>query len=256
MSTPTAFSLPAAAPHYAPPPYRYRKCELTVVPFLAPPGVTRRLVPEPLEPNPDDLMLVAVGDMHNDTLGTTKEAFVVVPVSDGATTGNFTVFLYLESDACITSGREIWGWPKKQAQIETRDAGGRHEAVVKRAGRELIHLTVEASEDVRPEDLGLSPVWFNLKVIPSVIEGAPPEVMQITATTFRDLTVTRARGGEAQLRLAGGGEDPLADLIPVSEVLPGARIELDFDLLFGEVVHDYLTEAGTTRARRVPVAAR
>lgn len=254
MSTPTAFSLPAAAPHYAPPPYRYRRCELTVVPFVASPGVTRRLVPEPLEPNPDDLMLVAVGDMHNDTLGSTKEAFVVVPVSDGATTGNFTVFLYLESDACITSGREIWGWPKKQAQIETRDSGDRHEAVVRRAGRELIRISVDAGGDVRPEDLGLSPVWFNLKVIPSVIEDAPPEVMQITATTFRDLAVTSARGGAARLSLGGGGEDPLADLIPVREVLPGARIELDFDLVYGEVVHDYLAEAAPSRAEQMPAA--
>ena len=55
-----------------------------VIPFVAEPGVTRRLVPEPLEPNPDDLAYVAIGHMHNDKLGSTHEAFVVVPSSDGA----------------------------------------------------------------------------------------------------------------------------------------------------------------------------
>ena len=118
VSSAFPYTIPAAAPLYPPPPYRYRDCPLMVIPFTAGPGVTRRLVPEPLEPNPDDVAYVAIGHLHNDRLGSTHEAFIVVPSSDGTREGNYAVFLYLENDACVTSGREIWGWPKKLAEID------------------------------------------------------------------------------------------------------------------------------------------
>ena len=81
MSPHLANTIPLVSPHYPPPPYRYRDCPLMVVPFVAAPGETRRLVPEPLTPNADDLAYVAIGHLHNDRLGSTREAFVVVTPS-------------------------------------------------------------------------------------------------------------------------------------------------------------------------------
>lgn len=253
MSTTLAYSLPAAAPLYPSPPYAYRDCALLVVPFRAEPGVTRRLVPEPLQPNPDDLMFVAVGLLNNDKLGSTHEAFVGVPSSIGNRTGNFAVFLYLETDACITSGREIWGWPKKQASFRFTADEDRVTATVSRGG-ELIHAAFGSARPAAEADLELDPTWFNFKLIPSVEEGAPPDVMQLTATTFRDLVVSEARAGAATLRLGGTADDPLDDLIQIRETLPAAFVRFEMDLLHGEVVHDYRAASGI--AERPLVAAR
>ena len=87
MTQSSPCSLPAAAPHYAPPPYVYRDCPVRIVPFRTAPGVTRRLTPEPLEPAAGDVMFVAVGRMNNDTLGSTQEAFCVVPARFGSQLG-------------------------------------------------------------------------------------------------------------------------------------------------------------------------
>jgi acetoacetate decarboxylase len=251
VSLESAYTVPAVSPLYPPPPYRYRDCPLMVVPFVAAPGVTRRLVPEPLEPNPDNMAYVAVGHMHNDRLGSTREAFIVVPSSDGARWGNYSVFLYLENDACVTSGREIWGWPKKLAEISLAEDAGSMRAVVRRGGADLVRASLEGLEDASADELDLSPVWFNQKIIPSVIEGAPPEVSQITATTFEDLEVSDVRRGRGALFLDGTDDDALAALIGVQEVLDGHRMTLSFRLLHGEIVHDYLADApgraGTTR---------
>ena len=256
MSLERTYTIPAVSPLYPPPPYRYTDCPLMVVPFVAAPGVTRRLVPEPLEPNADDLAYVAVGHMHNDRLGSTREAFIVVPSSDGTRIGNYSVFLYLENDACVTSGREIWGWPKKMADISLDESAGSMRAVVRRGGAELIDASLMSLEDASPDELRLSPVWFNLKIIPSVAEGAPPDVCQITATTFDDLVVRDVRRGRGDLRLGGTLADALTDLIGVREVLTGHRMTLSFRLLHGEIVHDYLTgELGVAGAGHGLVAA-
>lgn len=255
MSLESAYTVPSVSPLYPPPPYRYRDCPLMVVPFVAAPGVTRRLVPEPLEPNADDVAYVAIGHLHNDRLGSTHEAFLVVPSSDGVRDGNYAVLLYLENDACVTSGREIWGWPKKLADISFDEGDQAVRAAVRRGGVDIVRAGLDELEDASPEELALSPVWFNQKVIPSVVEGAPPEVSQITATTFDGLEASDVRRGRASLRFDGTDDDPLAALIGVQEVLPGHRMTLSFDLLHGEVVHDYLAGRGGAAAGRGLVAA-
>jgi acetoacetate decarboxylase len=255
MSTDRPYTIPAAAPLYPAPPYIYRDCPLLVVPFVAGPGVVRRLVPEPLEPNPDDIAYIAVGHLHNDKLGSTREAFVVVPSSDGAREGNFAVFLYLENDACVTSGREIWGWPKKLATIAYEDGEAGVSASVRRGAATLIESGLSDLRDASPADVPLSPVWFNHKIIPSVVEGAPPDVSQITATTFADVEVRDVRRGRPTLQLADTSDDPLASLLRVREVLDGHRMTLSFRLLHGEVVHDDLATAGM-RDERTLVASR
>jgi acetoacetate decarboxylase len=242
MSLTAAYSIPLASPLYpSPPPWRYRDCSLAVIPFRTAAGVTRRLVPEPLVPNADDLVLMMVGPMHNHALGSTTEAFIAVPSSVGDLVGNYAVLLYLEDDSCVTSGREIWGWPKKEARFRFSETNASVSASAERHGAELFRLGLELGEDAGPEDLALSPTWFNFKLIPAVAAGAPPAVMQLTATTFENVAVHEARRGTPALAFGNGPADPLADLLPVEELLGGVYLRrFQLDLLLGEVVHDYL----------------
>jgi acetoacetate decarboxylase len=242
MPLTAAYSVPLVSPLYpSPPPWRYRDCSLAVIPFRTAPGVTRRLVPEPLVPNAEDLMLMMVGPMHNHALGSTTEAFIAVPSSFGELVGNYAVLVYLEDDACVTSGREIWGWPKKEARFRFSEDDLRVSATAERGGAELFRLGLELGDEAGPEDLALSPTWFNFKLIPAVAAGAPPAVMQLTATTFENVMVHEARRGTPALTFGNGSADPLADLLPVQELLGGVYLRrFQFDLLLGEVLHDYL----------------
>lgn len=237
---PDAYSIPVVAPLYGPLPYLYRGCPQLLVPFLTTARAARRLVPKPLVPNPDDLMFLMIGRMDSDEFGTNREAFLAVPSRLGALEGNYAVALFLDNDVAIAAGREVWGWPKKAAEFSGGEEDGVVTATAARDGVEIIRARLEVAGPAEPEDLRLNPTWFNLKLIPSIVPGAPPDVMQLTATTLENVRVSDLRAGAASVAFASTASDPLADLIEVREVLGGMHFLLDCDLTLGEVIHDYL----------------
>ncbi|HSJ73684.1 MAG TPA: acetoacetate decarboxylase family protein [Miltoncostaeaceae bacterium] len=237
---PAAYSIPAAAPSYGPTPYLYRGCPQLLVPFRTTAQGARRLVPEPLVPNPHDLMFLMIGEMNSDEFGINREAFLAVPSSFGALGGNYAVALYLDDDAAIASGREVWGWPKKAARFGLAERDGAVTATVTRDRVDIIRARLEIAGPAEPDDLRLDATWFNLKLIPSIVPDASPEVMQITSTTLENVRVSDARRGEASVAFASTASDPLADLIEVRDVVGGVHFVLDCDLVLGEVIHDYL----------------
>lgn len=251
MSADIPYSLPRAASTYGPPPYAYRSCPQLIVVFRSSTEAIRSLVPEPLVPNPDDLAFLMIGTMRTDEFGDYNESIVAVPSALGDQIGNHVVFHHLDAEKPMVAGREIMGWPKRLAEIEWSEQGGRVTATASRDGHTLIRATAELSGLALPEDLTLSPTWLNLKVIPSVVDGAPPDVAQITATTLRDIGITEARRGSATLQFASTAADPVGRL-EVHEVVGAVHAELSFDLPGGAVLHDYLT---TPAVRRSPEPA-
>src|SRR5262245_22863743 len=165
-----ASSIPTVAPYYPRPPFLYRDCPFLVVTFRTTTNAIRRLVPQPLEPNADDLMVLLIGRQHNDRLGPYGEAILGAPCTLGERTGNYAVALYLDKTVCIVPGREVWGWPKKDATFHLHADPTRASAATVRGGVEIIRTDVELAREAGPEDLALDPTWFNLKLIPSVTD--------------------------------------------------------------------------------------
>ena len=84
---------------------------------------------------------------------------------------------------------------------------------------------------------------FNVKLIPSVEKNAPPDVLQLTATTLGNPKFRELRPGVGTLEFGSTAADPLGG-IPVLEILRAACYEYGFILDYGEVVYDYLAEGG------------
>ncbi len=57
------YSMPAADPMYPAPPWTYRDCSMLQISFHSDPDVVARMVPAPLVPNPDGVMVVWLADM-------------------------------------------------------------------------------------------------------------------------------------------------------------------------------------------------
>ncbi len=115
-----------------------------------------------------------------------------------------------------------------------------------RDGSTLIRAGADLAGPARPEDLQLNPTWLNLKVIPSVIDGAPPDVAQITALTLLDVSVADAQAGPATVEFSSTSNDRL-EALEIHEVLGGVFCRLSFDLPGGSVAHDYLKESPLAR---------
>ena len=77
------------------------------------------------------------------------------------------------------------------------------------------------------------------KLIPSVKNGAPPDVLQLTSTVLQNVVVREVHKGPATLRFGMSPADPF-HRIPVEEIVGGYYYHTDFTLEDGVVVHDYL----------------
>lgn len=244
--SPAPYSMPAVGPAYPSPPWRYRDCRILVLTLRSDPEVVKRLVPAPLVPNADGVVMMWLGDMHAvdpfelDYL----EYGLGVPVEHDGKRGIYCTHLYLDDDTAIAGGREIWGWPKKLAAMTFTVDGHRVSASATRKGVEIIRAEFEGGSDLPIEDLPQH--FINFKIIPSVRADAPPDVCQLNDCPM--LRRTRSRiDGKATLSLCSSAVDALGEL-PVHEILQARFSIADVELPLGETIHDYLATPGTDDA--------
>lgn len=232
-------SVPISAPLYGEPPYLYRGSNSLICVFRADLLAVEALVPEPLRPAPGGLVYGWQNDFHAVGLGSYHEAIISIPVEFKGQPGQYLAYLYLDSDVPIAAGREIFGFPKKFGRFSLHDRDNVLSRAVERGGVELFRLSVQLTRAGKQEDLAaLANPLYNLKIIPSVRKGAPPDVRQLTSTTLQNVIVHRIVEGSATVKFGESPADPLSILQP-TEVLKAIYCELDFDLPYGEVVYDY-----------------
>jgi acetoacetate decarboxylase len=112
----TAFAMPLTAPTYPRGPYRFIDREYMIITYRTDLAALRAVVPEPLEIG-DPLVKYEFIRMPNSTgFGNYTESGQVIPVTYKGKSGGFVHSMYLDDDAPIAGGREIWGFPKKLAQ--------------------------------------------------------------------------------------------------------------------------------------------
>ena len=174
------------------------------------------MVDQPVSVYVGVLNLVAPFDM------TYNEMAVMLPVLFGETPGIYVPYMYLDSPGAIVAGREIYGFPKKEAEIDLRKEAAAVFAVVSRNGSLLMKANAQLGP--RVESIPQTPPqpWFGLKIIPSVKRGAPPDVQPLTSTLIGP-RVVESRQGPATLEFGGGSADPLSDN-PVVEVVGGILV--------------------------------
>lgn len=237
--------LSSTTPPYAMPPFTYENNQMVSITFMTSPDVLRALVPEPLVVNPDSLMTIYVGTLNivDPERISYYEAGILIPASYGDNEGSYMPILYLDKALPITIGREVWGFPKFQADFGLEVETGVVRASVVKDGTTLIDATLHMGESVPPTASPPASV-FLLKSIPSAEGSSTYDVKQLTAAVIRGGMNREVRPGEATLRLGSTASDPLG-MISVLEVVSGVYTIGGFVLDYGEVVHDYLADEKT-----------
>jgi acetoacetate decarboxylase len=236
------YSMPSLSPLYPEPPFFYKSNRVISIVFRTTPKILQELVPAPLLPNPDNLAFFYVGEFNVETplKGKYKEAGIGIPVVFGEKFGNYLVALYLDSPMAIVAGREIWGWPKKDAEITFTAENGIFHASVNREDTTLIRASVNAAERVEPIPVQPDMPSFNLKTIPSVMKNHTPDVLQLTSAITKSVKKELSRG-KATLSFASSASDKLGR-IEILEIIAGEQYIEDMSLDCGDVLFDYLTE--------------
>jgi len=109
-------SMPASSPSYPLPPFRFINREYMTVIYESDPDAIRAAVPEPLVPDPSNQVFFECIRMPDSSgFGDYTESGLVIPCHYEGTPCSFVAQMYLDDEAPIAGGREIWGFPKKLA---------------------------------------------------------------------------------------------------------------------------------------------
>ena len=151
--------------------------------------------------------------------------------------------MYLDDEAPIAGGREIWGFPKKLASPKIAHEG---DVVVCTLHYGSV-LCVSATMGFKHSEIDPAPLLkalarpnFMVKIIPHV--DCTPRICELVRYYMEDVTVKGAWTGPAAIQLF---EHAMCDVarLPVREVVSAAHYITDLTLGLGEVVFDYLRDA-------------
>jgi acetoacetate decarboxylase len=242
-----ALAMPLTNPSYPPPPYRFYDREYLMITYRTDRDALRQVVPEPLELLDDPLVHYEFIRMPDSTgFGDYTESGQVIPVRFQGQEGGYVHSMYLDDDAPIAGGREIWGFPKKLATPKINHEGDVIVATLHYGSALCALASIGYKHRVaEPEPILESMLRpnFLIKIVPHV-DGRTPRVLELVRYYLEDVTLKGAWTSPAALDLR---PHVMADVarLPVHEVVRALHFKADLTLGLGEVVYDYLKENGT-----------
>ena len=198
-----AFAMPLTSPSFPPGPYRFVNREFLIVTYRTDPQALRAVVPEPLQIGEPLVKYEFIRMPDSTGFGDYTESGQVIPVTLDGQHGGYVHSMYLDDEAPIAGGRELWGFPKKLAApsltverdtlLGTLDYGPVRVATATMGYKHRLLDT----ETVRKSLLSPN---FLLKIIPHV--DGTPRICELVRYFLEDVTVKGAWTGPAALELA------------------------------------------------------
>jgi acetoacetate decarboxylase len=242
-----AFAMPLTSPAFPPGPYRFVNREFFIVTYRTDPDALKAVIPEPLE-FAEPLVKYEFIRMPDSTgFGDYTETGQVIPVRYRGEPGGYVHAMFLDDEAPIAGGRELWGFPKKLASptltVETDTLLG----VLKYGPVPVAVATMGYKHRALDPALiraALAAPNFLLKIIPHV--DGTLRVCELVRYVCEEVTVKGAWTGPVALELFHHALAPVAAL-PVLEVVSGVHVLSDLTLGLGTVIHDYLDGAPSNK---------
>jgi len=236
----TAYAMPLTNPSFPRGPYRFFDREYLIVSYRTDLEALRAVVPEPLEVIEPVVNYEFIRMPDSTGFGDYTESGQVIPVRLGAEEGVYIHSMYLDDDAPIVGGRELWGFPKKLASPKISHEGD--VVVCTLHYGPVLCATATMGYKHRPADkaqvlAGMQRPNFVLKIIPHV--DATPRICELVRYRLEDIQVKQAWSAPAELQLFRHVAADVARL-PVREIVSGNHFVADLTLGYGTVVFDYL----------------
>jgi acetoacetate decarboxylase len=237
-----AYAMPLTNPAYPPGPYRFSDREYLIVTYRTDMDALRAVVPEPLEVTEPLVKYEFIRMPDSTGFGDYTESGQVIPVSLNGEPGVYVHSMYLDDDAPIAGGREIWGFPKKLAKPSIIHEGevivGKlHYGSVLCAAMSMGYKHRPVDHETIAKSLG-APNYL-VKIIPHV--DATPRICELVRYRLEDVTVKGAWESPADLELFRHAICDVAKL-PALEIVSSIHFIADLTLGLGEVVHDYMAD--------------
>lgn len=236
------WSMPFDSPAYPPLPVYYRDTLFQMVYYTTNKDNVVKVLPDFLEPADDGLCVAfAIKVPFCTHWGPFNEVGVCVKVNYQGQEAFFLPCLFLNSSDAIAPGREIWGCPKKMAEITVEQHGSELTSTAVRAGVQFLQLNSRCMEPATPEEIPpLFPMYL-LKIIP--MNGAnEPAIKQLCENgTLSDVTTHKCFKGPGVVSYRPTVSGDFWRLEP-KEFVGAYYQELDYTQGHGRIIKDFLEE--------------
>lgn len=250
-------NMPISAPSYSPaPPFHYRDAQVVQVTYEADPERVVKHLPSGLELLGGEANCTAwFSRFPFSTFGPYSEVVMLVDVTLDGEPYSYVPFAYVDGDGGMTSGRELFGFPKKLAEFSFSYYDERHDfhnqlffTVDRPVGRRLLTAGMSPEELVAQDELPGHP-HLTLRHIPNCEKDKLPSVCELLHCEADFLIHPGPSGepdvwaGTASLSMDSPSEhDPVHDLAPV-RIKRGFSCVMDLTLKDGKVLHNYLSDS-------------
>jgi acetoacetate decarboxylase len=248
---------PEFSPPYPPLPHHFNDSHNLQILCRAPEGAIKRALARPLEQNGDEDLFVLQMGWSPDCEGfNVHEIQINAPVKWKDSIGSTTLIEYIDSDMGLIAGREIWGWPKKMADIvwtET-DTGWTIECYKQKdqGGIPLMKVEYTISDSTSEVQWPVMEPVYLVKRVPNASPSVPPLTQLVcvgcnrppdTASAFDPSGAAINTRGTATVQFFDGPHDQLTFFGPI-EVLDAKMSIFEGPMTgglgLGEVVHEWI----------------
>ena len=235
------FDTPVDAPLYAKPPIHYRDVHAISILYETDMEAALDLLPEGLVIEPPALASVLFIKYPFSTLGPYDETILGISCLFEGTPRFYIPHIVLNSEMPLAAGREIWGFPKKLADI-TIETDAPSDLLSGKMERPSGHLICSAG--IRPEtpvDVSGEPedsYSLALRLIPSPVEVAKPSLAELVETHSVN-TLKEVWTGPGWVEFHSHSEVDPWHKLKVKEVVNASYRINDMILGFGRVVRTY-----------------
>ena len=233
--------MPFHAQLYTKPPHRYLNGQWLLILYESSTSSIEKILPRPLEPADEPIVAVFIAKFPVvQGMGTYLEAGMLIKSKLKELTGYYVYELFVTSDSAMACGREIWGSPKKMADITLKDVGEIVLGKMIRNSVEILTLTFKREMEVKPEELPSIFPTFCYKMIPSV-SGDGYDVRQITTASIDEVEVLEAWSGPATISINPSATTKM-HLIEPKRIISGYYFRMSHTQKYGKVLYDYLSD--------------
>ncbi len=222
---------PVFSPPYPPLPHNFGKTHTIQILCQAPKGAIKRAIMQPLDQNGDDDLFVILLGWSPECVGgyNVHEISINAPVKWKSQTGNTTLIEYIDSDMGLITGREVWGWAKKMADITWTQTSTGWKITCKKLKdqknaplMEIEYKISDSTPEVKWPDMG--PVMLVKRIPPASATVSPlTQLVCIGCNRPRNVDpafVAAAKGsknskGSATVKFFDAPYDPLTFLGPI-----------------------------------------
>ncbi len=235
-----AFAMPLTSPAYPPGPYRFYNREFFIITYETDPDALEAVIPAPLQFTEPIVKYEFLPMPDSTGAGDYTASGQVIPVSFRGERGGYVHAVYIDCEAPVTGGRELFGFPQKLASPSLKVDKDTLLGVLKVGPFPVAVGTMGYKHRALPLEKvqqSLATPNYLLKIIPHV-DGSV-RICELVRYQLGDIDVKGAWEGPAALELFHHALAPVAAL-PVVKVLSGMHILCDLTLNLGKVVYDYL----------------